>query len=332
MKKKILYTLVFISCITTLFAQNPNLGTSGAQFLEIPVGARATALGGAFVSVSNDATSIFWNPAGLTRIGKNSAHFSYMNWFDLFSYNAAALSIDFGGAGSVALGMIVFEMDKQEITTEFQPNGTGRYYDAQDLALSLSYAKNLTDRFAFGATIKYVRQRIWNETAAGLAFDVGTQYKLDFQNLTIAMSMRNFGADLKFEGEDLLVTHDIDPNIPQNRLTKARLETEEFPLPLTFQVGVALDLLRTDFLDIIGSIDAVHPNDNNERIHVGSEFSFFDRIYIRGGYRFNYDDENLTLGAGANLPVARSKVYFDYSFARYDILPSVHRISLGLDF
>lgn len=332
MKTKILYTIIGLLIYSISFAQNPNLGTSGAQFLEIPVGARATALGGAFVGLSNDATAVFWNPAGLTNINKNSAHFSYMNWFDMFSFNAASLSIDFGEAGTVALGMIVFEMDKQEITTEFQPNGTGRFYDAQDLALSLSYAKNLTDRFAFGATLKYVRQRIWNESATGVAFDVGTKYRLDFQNLTIAMSMRNFGADLKFEGEDLLVTHDIDPNVPQNRLTKARLETEEYPLPLTFQVGIAFDILNSDFVDIIGSIDAVHPNDNNERVHVGSEISFFDRVYVRGGYRFNYDDENLTLGAGANLPISRSKIYFDYAFALYDILPSVHRISLGLDF
>ena len=142
----------------------------------------------------------------------------------------------------------------------------------------------------------------------------------------------HFGPDLKFDGEDLNVVHDKNGNLPQNRLTPARLETDAYPLPLSFQVGLGFDVYTSDFIKIKSAIDAVHPNDNRERINFGTEFNFFDRIYLRGGYRYNYDDEKFSFGAGANLMYHEVLIYFDYAYSVYDILPSVHRISIGIDF
>lgn len=331
MKKN--YLIIFIFLLTVqVIAQNPNLGTSGAQFLEIPVGARAASLGGAFVGITDDVSSVFWNPAGAANIKSTSANFSYMRWFEMFDFNSVAVGFNVQDIGTFSVSAIIFTMDKTEITTELEPNGTGRFYDAKDLALGITYSKFLTDRFAFGITAKYISQIIWNETASGLAFDVGTQYRLDWQNLTISMSMRNFGADLKFDGEDLNVVYDKSSNLPKNRLTPARLVTDEYPLPLVFQVGVNIDFVTTDIFSMRAEIDAVHPNDNRERINVGTELSFFDRVFLRGGYRFNYDDEDLVFGAGAAVPFKDTIVKFDYSYGLNNVLPDVHRISLGIDF
>lgn len=330
--KKILSLILFVVSFGNLFAQNPNLGTSGAQFLQIPVGARAEAMGGAIVGLADDASAIFWNPAGIVKVNNVQAHFSYMNWFDLFDFNAASLVYNAGEMGTFGASMVLFTTDKMEITTEEQPNGTGRYFDAGDIALGISYAKYLTDKFSVGLTVKYVNQRIWNETAAGIAFDIGTQYRLDFQNLTIAMCMTNFGADLKYDGPDLDFIYRKDDNYPQSRLTPSRLSTDDYPLPLNFQVGIGFDVFEYDFIKMRGAIDVTHPNDNNERAHFGTEFSFFDRFFVRMGYKYNYDDQDFTFGAGANVPLGGSAVYFDYAFSLYDILPSVHRISVNLSF
>jgi hypothetical protein len=325
--------LIFVLLIKfAAFAQNPNLGTSGAQFLQIPIGARGTALGGAFVGLTDDATSLFWNPAGITNLNSNAVHFSYLRWFEMFDLNAASIVYNAGDAGMFGASLIVFSMDKMEITTVAKPNGTGQFFDAQDLALGLTYARKLTEQFTVGVTAKYVYQRIWNEIADGIAFDVGTQYKLDFNNLTIAMSMSNFGPEFKFDGEDLNVTHDVNSTLPLNRLTPARLATEPYSLPLNFQVGIGMDVFTQDFIRMRIGIDAVHPNDNKERINLGTEFSFFDRIFFRAGYKYNYDDEYFTFGAGANLPFGESLINFDYAYSIFDVLPSVHRISLGLTF
>lgn len=331
MKTYITLIIVLIIC-GNIFAQNPNLGTSGAQFLQLPVGARAEALSGAFIGLADDASSVFWNPAGIVKVNNVQAHFSYMNWFDLFDFNAASIVYNAGDLGSFAASMIVLSTNRMEITTVEEPNGTGRYFDYGDIALGISYAKYLTDRFNVGLTVKFINQNIYNETARGFAFDIGTQYKLDFQNITIAMCMSNFGADMKYDGPDLDFTYRADNNYPLSRLVPSRLSTEEFPLPLGFQVGVSFDVAEYDFVKMRGAIDVTHPNDNAERAHFGTEISFFDRFAVRCGYKYNYDDQDLTLGAGANVPLGSTAVYFDYAFSLYDILPSVHRISVNLSF
>ena len=330
--KKIFLLLIILVGFGNIFAQNPNLGTAGAQFLQLPVGARSEAMGGAIVGLADDASAIFWNPAGIVKVENVQAHFSYMNWFDLFDFNAASIVYNVGDFGTLGASMVLFTTGKMEITTEENPNGTGRYFDAGDIALGITYAKYLTDRFNVGLTVKYINQRIWNETATGIAFDVGTQYRLDFQNLTIAMSMTNFGADMNYDGPDLDFLRLKDNNYPLSRLIPSRLSTEDYPLPLHFQVGIGFDVFEYDFVKMRGAIDVSHPNDNKERAHFGTEFSFFDRFFVRAGYKYNYDDQKFAFGAGANVPLGSTAVYFDYAYSVYDILPSVSRISVNLSF
>jgi len=330
--KKYLLILCSLLFVMVTQAQNPNLGTGGAQFLQIPVGARAEAMAGAVVGTIDDASSVFWNPAGMVKVKNIEVFFSYMDWFTLFDHSAASIVYNIENVGAFGASLIIFNTNEMEITTELEPNGTGRFFDAGDMAIGLSYARLLTDRFSVGLTAKYVYQQIWNETATGFAFDIGTQYRLDFQNLVIAMSMSNFGGDLRFEGPDLDINYNRENIYPLSRIVPGRLQTEDYPLPLHFQVGIGFDIFEADFVKMRGAIDATHPNDNSERVLFGTEFSFFDRFYVRGGYKLNFDDQKFAFGAGANVPVLSSAVYFDYAYSVYDLLPAVHRISLKLTF
>jgi long-subunit fatty acid transport protein len=200
-----------------------------------------------------------------------------------------------------------------------------------DMAVSIAYARRLTDAFNVGLTAKYVHQQIWNETANGFAFDVGTQYRLPFKNFVIAMTMSNFGPDMKMAGPDLNVKYDADDYLP-NRLVPTNLETESYPLPLNFDFGVSMDVFNSRYLDVRAGVDAVHPNDNDEQIRVGSEISVFDRLYLRGGYRYNSDDEMFNCGVGINVFVAGTLIHADYAFSSYDLLPNVNRVSVGIEF
>ena len=330
--KNIGLLIVLVLACNNIEAQYSNLGTSGAQFLQIPVGARAEAMAGAVSGLIDDASSVFWNPAGITKVRNLDAFFSYMDWFGLFSHSAASLVLNSNDFGSIAVSIISLNSRSVEITTELEPDGTGRYFDAGDLAIGITYAKYLTDRRGLGITAKYIYQRIWNEIAGGFAFDIGTQYRLDFQNLTIAMTMTNFGSELNFDGPDLHINIDRSKLIPYTRIVPVKYQTDDYPLPLHFQIGVGFDIYETDFALIRGAIDATHPNDNNERVLFGIEFSFFDRFYLRSGYKYNFDDQKYTFGAGANLPVSEIAVYFDYAYSIYDILPGVHRISMNVRF
>jgi len=223
-------------------------------------------------------------------------------------------------------------MDPMEITTELEPNGTGRFFEAQDLMVGLSYARSLTDKFRAGVTEKYVRQSIWNETASAFAIDIGTQYELWFSNFVIGMSLTNFGTDMRLEGRDLSYKLDTDPDLPKNRLTPALLETEYYTLPLHFQVGVSMDLFRTEAFILKAALDVTHPNDNDERINIGTEALVLNILALRAGYRMNYDDENFTAGVGLIVPFGESSARLDYGFANYQLLPAVHRFSISLEF
>ncbi len=314
------------------WAQNPNLGTSGAQFLQIGVGAKPAALGGAYVATANDALALFWNPAGIAGLENQSVHFSHTPWWTNVTLNSAAYALRMGAAGVLGASVTVLAMDEMEVTTELQPDGTGQTFDAQNLMIGLTYARPLTDRFNAGITVKYVQERIWNETASGIAFDAGTQYRTGFRHLTIGMSLTNFGGDLRFDGRDLSYKFDTDPNLPRNRLAPAKLETESYPLPLHFQVGVAMEVMRSGPLAWQLGLDVTHPNDNSERINLGTEVAVYDQVFLRGGYRYNYDDEDLTLGFGVALPFEQNKLTFDYAYSQYDLLPNVNRFSLSLNF
>jgi len=313
-------------------AQNPNIGTSGAQFLQIGIGAEASALAGAFVARAHDATSLFWNPAGIANVQSQSVHFSHTPWWASIALNSASYAITLGETGSFGVAVTALTMDRMEVTTEYQPDGTGEYFDAQDLMIGVTYARPLTDKFNVGISVKYIQQRIWNETASGFAFDIGTQYRLWFNNFTIGMSLTNFGGDMRYDGRDLTYKFDTDPALPRNRLSPAKLETEDYPLPLHFQVGIAMDAFRSDQFLWRLSADVTHPNDNSERVNFGSELGMFDHIFLRAGYRYNYDDEDLTFGFGLALPLEGTNVKFDYAWSQYKLLPSIHRFSIGITF
>lgn len=313
-------------------AQNPNLGTSGAQFLQIPVGAREAAMAGATVAHLQDASAVFWNPAGLTGVPSSSLFFAHTGWWASTKLNHAAFAQPAGGFGTVAVSFTILTMDPMEITTEMQPDGTGQTFDAQDLMIGVSFARRLTEDFSVGLTAKYVNQTIWNESASGFAFDVGTQYRVGFRDLTIAMSMTNFGPDMRYDGRDLAVKYDGSSSLADNRLTPARLAAEDFPLPLHFQVGLAMTVVETDGFSALAAVDVTHPNDNRERVNVGAELRILENFALRGGYRVNYDNESGTFGAGVTVPLGGARVAFDYCYALYDLLPDIHRIAMGLTF
>ena len=333
MKKNILLVAgLIISCTLNVHADNPNLGTSGAQFLKIPVGPRAGAMGGAYVSNANDASALYWNPAGIVHVKENELFASYTSLWAGINLNHAAFVHTTEGLGSFGVSMSLMSMGEMEVTTELQPEGTGQKFDAQDLMLGLSYARRLTEDFSVGLTVKFVSQRIWNETANGVAFDVGTQYRIGVGDFTIGMSMSNFGSDMKYSGQDLAVKYDANTQNPNNRLAPAQLEADDYPLPLYFQVGISMTVLNADDVSVQVAIDAAHPNDNRERVNVGAEVTVFHQIFLRGGYKLGYDTEKATFGAGVAVPVGGSNVTFDYAYALYDLLPNVHRVSLGINF
>ena len=338
----ILTALCFCFFVSTAYASIggglTKSGTAAAQFLKIQVGARAIGMGGAYVALANDISSIYWNPAGLSKIGSHgAATFAHTNWLVDTKFNFAAVAVRAGRIGIFGLSFTSLSMPDMKVRTEFEPEGTGEYFSALDMAMGLSYARSITDRFDFGFNMKYIREQIWHMAASAIAFDIGILFRTDFDWLVLGMSISNFGPKIQYAGKDVFINYDFNPNQwGDNENIFANLQTDKWDLPLLFRFGVAMEILKQEMNQLMATVEARHPNDNTESISIGFEYGFMRRFFLRGGYQamFEADSEKgLTLGMGIIYYLSsQNPLHFDYAYADWGRLTNVHRFSLEIEF
>jgi hypothetical protein len=314
-----------------------NVATTSASFLEIGVGARAVGMGGAFVATANDASAIYWNPAGLGNLHRPEILFVHTRWIADISFDFAGAVLPLGRIGTLGASITMLNMNDQLVRTVDKPEGTGEYFGVNSMALMLSYGFSITDRFVIGFNGKYIREKIWKESAQAFAVDIGTVFRTGLNNMRIGAVLTNFGTDMRMEGEDLLVFHDPDPyQMGNNDQIFAELKTEKWPLPLNFQAGLAMEVLKSELHRITIEADAMHPIDNKESVHMGLEYALREQFLIRGGYRNLFlpdSEEGLTLGAGFNIRFLNNfQVLIDYAYADFGRLQNAQRFSVSMRF
>ena len=335
------FILGYLIAANTLLAQYnsnvSNVATTAAPFLEIGIGSRAIGMGGAFVATANDASAMYWNPAGLGKLNSAELIFVHTQWLADITFQYAGAILPIRGLGTLGASITTMNMGEMEVRTVDMQEGTGEFFDASDMALALSYGFSLTDRFALGISVKYLLQRIWKESAQGFAIDIGTIYQTGIRGLRLGAALTNFGTDMQMQGNDLLVYHDIDPNNGGNndRLF-AEMQTQAWPLPLNFQLGVAMDIIQNQVHRLTLAADAIHPIDNRESVHLGTEYALQERYFLRLGYRslFLHDsEEGLTAGGGiSTFLLGNFRVSIDYAYADFGRLQNAQRFSINLRF
>lgn len=312
------------------------VGTTSAKFLNIPVGARATAIGGAFAAIANDATAAYWNPGALSRLDQNELYFMHSNYFADINLDYVSLVFPWEGFGTVGLSLTSLNMAEMLVTTVDDPEGLlGGTFDAGSFAFGVSYARSLTDKFSIGATVKYVSENIAKSKATGMAIDIGTIFTTPFRDIRLGVSVSNFGQKFRIAGEDLLVQKDIDPSINgNNESVNANLTTDRFDLPLNLRLGLAYDPIKTENNRFTVAVDALHPNDNSESVNAGGEWALFkERFFLRGGYRNLFIDNNensYTAGFGLQYRAQSLQFRFDYAYADQQHLQGIHQFGFSL--
>ena len=313
-------------------------GTTSAQFLKIGVDARGSSMGGAFTAMTGDISQSFWNPAGLAHLEGIQTMFVNSPWLAGTNFNFMALAFNVPSIGVFGASVTSLAVPEDIVRTIEHPEGTGERFDAGDLAVTFSYAKQLSDRFSIGGNIKYIQQKIWHASARAIAADLGAVFISPFKGIRIGASISNFGNDMMLDGRDLKIS--VDPDIQNEgnvEFINALYETDNFPLPLLFRVGLAGELLNKGKTRLSFSLDALHPNDNTESINTGLEFAFAETFFVRGGYSTLFRDateEGLTLGAGMLIRLAgtNTKLKVDYSYSDFGRFDFIQRISLGFRF
>ncbi len=330
MKSKIIVLFV----LPLLIFGQAKVGTSAAPFLGIDVGAVGIAMGGSQVARAQDASTIYWNPGAAAQLQGNHLQFTSSNWFVGSKFQYAAGIIKISSSDAIGLSFTVLDYGEEEITDVYNQEGTGQYWQASDLSISLNYSRMLTDRFSIGGTGKYIQQKIWHETASSMALDVGILFRTQLSGLQIGMSISNFGANMILDGADLLTRIDIDPeNTGNNETLVAKLKVDDWPLPLFFRLGVAYEYSLGSTTSITFLTDALVPSDNVEVINTGVEVGVLDKFFIRTGLKNIGNDDSLinySAGAGLKLPVNRNMVSFDYSMQEYEYFGLIH--TYGVEF
>jgi len=308
-------------------------GTIGAQFLKIGMGARYVAMGEASVACVNDAYAMYWNPAALTEISSSNLSFANVNWISDAQLNYASFGRALNEYSALGVCLTALTMGDMEVTTVEEPEGTGETFTSSSYALTIGYARQLTDRFSAGISGKYVWERISEERASGIAFDFGTLFYTGFRNLRIGMNISNLGPEMKLEGPELDSYYNPQPGNPNYDNVKTKLSVDSYDLPLTFRIGAAYDLIDSPESKLTVSMEAKHPNDNVQQASFGGEYLWRETFSLRAGYKLNYEEEGLTLGGGMKIKAGKNtKLDVSYAWADFSRLSSVHRFSLGFEF
>lgn len=265
--------------------------------------------------------------------GESSADYFFTwisgnQWIADISHNFFGVAVPLSGIGTIGIGITSLTYGDMEETTIEEPDGTGNFFSANDFALSLSFARQLTDNFTTGVTIKYVQEKIWDMTASGICFDVGTVFKTPFRGVSFGMVITNFGQNLAFDGQQLIQKDKVYNDIT----VTSRYETESFQVPVAFKLGIVYKIIESQTNQLTLAMDGVHPNDNLEYANLGAEYNWQNMLALRAGYKVNTDIQGFAAGAGFMLNFGNVSTKIDYAYSAMQYFDSVHRFSIGVDF
>jgi hypothetical protein len=340
---------------------NTGFGTTSAEFLLLGAGARGTALGGAFAALATDVSALYYNPGGVALIERPGLLVGTYDYLADTRYTWGGVAFPFsGGAQTIGLQVGTFGFKDQPIYTEEQPDGTGATYSVSETFIGGTYAHNFSDRFAAGITAKYIDDRLGTVSGSAFGVDFGTTFHASLSDhpITVAFTLTNIGSNLTYEGTGLrgdvprtpIPGQDTVATLPQ----QSNLSTKDFPLPTTFRVGLAYDLIsqETNRLSVLGDFD--QPNSNKPGFAFGGEWASTKLggsnfgFALRGSYSYtganNVDPtsasetalndeeklQGLAFGGGVNYATTGFSLGLDYAYKYMGILGPTNFFSFSL--
>ncbi|MBU1318457.1 MAG: PorV/PorQ family protein [candidate division Zixibacteria bacterium] len=287
-----LFILMVVGCSEVAVAKDYN---HAMPFLRMGVGARALGMGGAYVAVADDATAGYWNPAGLSHVGKFS--FSSMIAANMGvdrKYNY--LSIAGGGFRFGTIGFSWLNAGTSDIAS-YTSNGVREAdFNANDHAFLFSWGNNMATDLALGVTAKVVYQKIDDYTKTGVGFDVGVLY-----NISSTAQLGITAADLGTKVGDYV--------------------------PMTFRVGAVV--FPTTGFTIPIEIEKVQHR-SEIKLRAGAEYATQFGTNYWGAVRGGVNDGDFTIGAGLKI-AGRYSIDYAYITEASDAFGENHRISLTVD-
>jgi hypothetical protein len=309
------------------------VGTAGFQFLKLPTNARNAGMGGVLAAAGyGDARSAFTNPASTADVKNTDLLFSTMTWVADIQYSNFSVVRNLNelgfGLGCVGLNLSYLNYGSM-VRTENRPDDYGNIlpvteglgtFSAYDLAVGVLYSQQITDQLQIGGNVRFVQEKIDDAKTSTWSFDIGTLYQTGIGSLRISMLGRNFGPDAEYDSY-------------QGRIARSPVQIR---MPMMFVLGAAYDILemKPNFPHRLSiASEYIKPNDGKEKVNLGLEYFFLYNFYLRGGYRFNYDEERFTFGLGFEYSIDENlKIKLDYAYLDTGRFNQVNILTAGFEF
>tara|TARA_R110002096_G_scaffold151859_2_gene314606 strand:- start:5281 stop:6297 length:1017 start_codon:yes stop_codon:yes gene_type:complete len=305
------------------------------KFLSVSPSANAAAMSNAVTALELGSSSVFYNPAAIAN-SQSKYDFSggVVQYIADINYNSASFTFRPSNRTFGVIGFNVLSVDYGSILSTVVDGSVPIGYRDVDavnpsgVAIGVAYANAITEQFSVGANFRYVTQKLgsinMNTDGAGGylsesfsastgVLDFGVLYKTGFESLNFAMVVQNFSKEISFDDESA-------------------------ELPMTFKIGLAMDVIDLTKLDgnthsLLVSIDARRPRDYDEQLVLGLDYGFLNRFNIRGGYAIpSEDEESISFGGGITQPLGKINLSVDYAYTEFGVFGNVNRISFRLDF
>lgn len=313
MKKGLLYLLLLAIFFVPLLAQaadseqNQDFSKLAMSDLMIGLGTRATAMGSMGVAITNDLSSLYWNPAGLTRLQGTEVEFLHNSWMldtgrETLLFGLPVTQTGRLAAGISYLGLGTIEQTKMagDGTIELTSNTLALW----SLGAQVGWGMQLTPSLTAGGTVKFNMQELGVTQAMAVAADVGAQYRIN-KNVIFGLALKNLGPGVN-----------------------------GFSLPMEAVAGAAYQWHLSSQHQLTLGLDGEIPimAVSQTLLHTGVEYAFANIVAVRMGYQLsNLNDLGGLSGLSAGLGLTLGAWRLGYTFAPFGDLGSSHRLSLGLN-
>jgi hypothetical protein len=298
----VLLALALPLLATAAFAAPP-----GFAFLEVPAGARASAMGGAFLAVGDGVDAAFWNPAALSGVQGTQLSATHFEFFQGLRHEQFALGGRMFGGG---VATSVRAMYSEPIEERDQIGDLIGTFGAHDLELQLGYGRAMAGGASIGFAAQLVRERIASESAMTWGMSAGMAWRPErWRDLRAGLALQHAGpaAHYDFDGQ----------------------QGAPVGLPVALHGGLAWHRALGRGLGLTPALDVRATRGRQAVVALGGELESETGASLRMGLRQGDDVANLSAGVGWRYRLYR----VDYAWVPSKLdLGDTHRFSFGAQF
>lgn len=315
-------------------AQDDRAGTQAAEYLIMPLSARTASLGSAVTGGLSDLSGIEalqTNPAALMANPGTNAQFSRMEYVADIGVNYLGVAQRFGN-NNIGLTVAFWDFGDIPETTEALPE-SDLTYNATNVVIGLSLARQFTDRIAAGFTVKGINESIADMNATGVAFDAGMTYVVGESGLRFGVALRNFGTAMSFGGSGLAV--DAGTGAGPDVQVPAEIQPLEAELPSMLSFGASYTREMAEGITLTGVADFRSLAYDQDLYSAGLEAGYRGLFFVRGGFQLGADMDasfwqGWNAGAGLNLALSGVSLKLDYAYRGTQYFSGVNLFTVGL--